>query len=401
VNIVSKTNIGYICCIEVKMNMHFDYIILGSGAAGLSLVHRMINDPFFDTKKIAIIDKDKKQKNDRTWCFWEIGEGHFESIIKKKWNNIQFYSKTLSKKQSIAPYQYKMISGIDFYNHVIPQIHSAPNIQWINAEVLSETESKNSITIETTTGNYLADQVFKSYPSVEKIDPETHIHVAQHFKGFFIETKEPQFDPECATFMDFRIDQNGDARFLYVLPESETKALVEVALFSNKILSQDDYDKILEDYISDFLKISSYDIKEKEFGIIPMSVYPFTDHNTDKIFHIGTGGGIVKASSGFAFSRIQKHSDQLIKAIKEGKPMKQSYKGLHGRHLFYDKIMLHAMLRNGVAGEDLFTMLFDKKTAPQIFKFLDQETNHIEDIGIFTAPPTWPFVKSFFKVIAE
>ncbi|MGK0316452.1 MAG: lycopene beta-cyclase [Saprospiraceae bacterium] len=387
------------CSIEMKSDMHFDYIILGSGAAGLSLAHRMASDRYFDNKSIAIIDQAVKDKNDRTWCFWEIGEGYFESIVKKRWDEIQFYSKALDKRQNVNPYQYKMISGLDFYNLTIPFIKQAGNFTFIKSEILSVDESNEKAVVETSKESYTADLVFKSYPSVSKLDPKDHIYVDQHFKGYFIETDKPTFDPSCATFMDFRIDQKEDARFLYVLPESETKALVEVALFSNSLLNQNDYNVILTDYIKDFLDISNYDILEEEFGIIPMTTYPFKKHNTEHVLHIGTGGGIVKSSSGFAFSRIQKHSDQLIQCIKNNRPLANSYNGLHGRHTFYDKVMLHAMLKNGVSGEDIFTDLFSKKTAAQIFKFLDHKTSFIEDIGIFSAPPMLPFTKSFFSVL--
>ncbi|MFT6783422.1 MAG: lycopene beta-cyclase [Saprospiraceae bacterium] len=385
----------------MKSEMHFDYIILGSGAAGLSLAHRMANDCYFDNKSIAIIDKEEKNKNDRTWCYWEIGEGYFDSIVKKKWDEIQFYSKTLDKRQNVNPYQYKMIAGLDFYDYTIPFIEQKENFTFIYDTIESVDESNVKAIVHTSKESYSADQVFKSYPSVSKVNQEEHMYVDQHFKGYFIETPKPTFDPSCATFMDFRIDQKGDARFLYVLPESETKALVEVALFSNNLLSQKDYNLILTDYIVDFLDISNYDILEEEFGIIPMTTYPFKNHNTEHVFHIGTGGGLVKPSSGFAFSRIQKHSDQLINCIKDNSPLSNSYHGLHGRHTFYDKVMLHAMIENGVSGEDIFTDLFSKKTASQIFKFLDHETSFLEDIGIFSAPPMLPFTKSFFSVLGK
>ena len=47
----------------------YDYIITGTGASGLMLAYYMAIDPFFDSKKILLIEKEQKQKNDRTWCF--------------------------------------------------------------------------------------------------------------------------------------------------------------------------------------------------------------------------------------------------------------------------------------------------------------------------------------------
>lgn len=377
----------------------YDYIILGGGAAGLSLAYRMTNASFFDDKKIALIDKVVKKENDRTWCFWETQEGLFEDILYKKWDELKFYSDTFEKVLDIAPYRYKMLRGIDFYNHTVPVIEAASNIDYITDEIVSIYESEGIVQIAGKNNTYEGKQVFKSYPDVKNIDFSQEEYVDQHFKGFFIETVDDCFDPEKATFMDFRINQKEGPSFMYVLPESPTKALIEVAIFSNSILSQEDYDAILKGYITAYITQRDYKIHEEEFGIIPMTTYPFMNHNSPRIFHIGTGGGIVKASSGYAFSRIQKHSDQLIDVIVGGKELEESYKGLHGRHLFFDKIMLHAMLENGVSGSDLFTRLFKKNKANQIFKFLDQRTNLLEEFSIFRSPPFWPFVKSMFEVI--
>jgi lycopene beta-cyclase len=59
----------------------YDYIIAGAGAAGLSLLTRMIACGKFSDKKILIIDKAAKTVNDRTWCFWEKEQGFFEDIV--------------------------------------------------------------------------------------------------------------------------------------------------------------------------------------------------------------------------------------------------------------------------------------------------------------------------------
>ena len=65
------------------MSKKYDYIILGSGLSGLLSAYRMANDPWFDDKSILIIDKEIKNKNDRTWCFWEEPNSEFYSILSK------------------------------------------------------------------------------------------------------------------------------------------------------------------------------------------------------------------------------------------------------------------------------------------------------------------------------
>ena len=45
----------------------------------------MIRSGKFNDKKILLMDKEPKTKNDRTWCFWEKEAGFFEEIVYKKW----------------------------------------------------------------------------------------------------------------------------------------------------------------------------------------------------------------------------------------------------------------------------------------------------------------------------
>ena len=44
----------------------YDYVICGSGAAGLSLINELINDNFFLNHRILLLDKKKNIKNDKT-----------------------------------------------------------------------------------------------------------------------------------------------------------------------------------------------------------------------------------------------------------------------------------------------------------------------------------------------
>src|SRR6476660_3206872 len=87
----------------------YDYIVTGAGLAGLSLLMHMIDSGRFADKKILLIDKDAKNKNDRTWCFWEQEAGLFEPIVKKQWRELWFQADRFSKKLDLQPYQYKLI----------------------------------------------------------------------------------------------------------------------------------------------------------------------------------------------------------------------------------------------------------------------------------------------------
>ena len=58
----------------------------------------------------------------------------------------------------------------------------------------------------------------------------------QHFAGLEVEVDRPVFDPTTAVLMDFRVDQSHGMHFMYVLPFSPTRALLESTMFSTQIM---------------------------------------------------------------------------------------------------------------------------------------------------------------------
>ena len=97
----------------------------------------MIRSGKFNDKKILLLDKEPKTKNDRTWCFWERENGFFEEVVYRKWDSISFLSNEYSSLMNIAPYQYKMIRGIDFYQYCFKEIAKHTNIEVVYGDIKS------------------------------------------------------------------------------------------------------------------------------------------------------------------------------------------------------------------------------------------------------------------------
>ena len=126
-----------------------------------------------------------------------------------------------------------------------------------------------------------------------------------------------------------------------------------------------------------------------------MTSHDFQTSRTKRIIPIGTNGGSVKASSGYAFTRIQKHIEKVYDSIIQHKL--DTYKFDKNRYSFYDNIMLNAITSGKVSGAKVFEKLFSKLKAKTIFDFLDETGGFMNDLKIFTAPPTLPFLKAFFE----
>lgn len=376
----------------------YDIIIVGAGAAGLSLAASIAESPDLNDRQVLLIDREYKKNNDRTWCFWEHGIGKYDKVLTQSWSNVYFHSKYISRRLGLESYAYKMLRSSDFYELSLSSIESSENVNFI-VDSVDSIDAQNG-KVFGALDNYQADIVFSS-KLPQDIDFANYLYTDQHFGGWFIEFDDEVFDNEAATFMDFRIDQKGEHRFCYVLPISSKRALVEVAIFSNSHQNRDGYDDIIKDYIFNYISKLEYNIEEKEYGVIPMTNYPFWKHNEGKLFHIGTAGGAVKPSSGFAFRRIQQHTDNIIECLKSGTSLKKSYKIFRGRHLLYDSIMLHVLEEQKIPGDKVFSDLFEKTEVDVLLKFLDGDTTYIGDLKIMKAPAKWPFIKGMAKVISS
>jgi len=356
----------------------------------------MIHSGRFRDKKILITDKDSKQKNDRTWSFWETEPGLFEPLVFRCWKKTWFHGRDFSRLLELAPYEYKMIRGIDFYNHCISLIRQQPNFEICFGNIQSMENRGNRAEVCLDDVKFVADFVFNSILFEKPVLQKKDYYLQQHFKGWIIETTAPVFKPDEATLMDFRIAQQHGTTFVYVKPFSETRALVEYTLFTENVLSSAEYEQGLRYYISTLAGAESYNIVEEENGIIPMTNYRFPAVN-GRIIHIGTAGGQTKASSGYTFKFIQKHSARLVESlIKNGNPFITQPAG-SGRFHFYDSTLLYILKHNSFPGDKIFTLLFKKNKPQQVLRFLDNESTLGDELKIISALPAWPFLKAAIK----
>lgn len=399
-----------------------DIIIAGAGLSGLTLALECARRPFFQGKKILLIDRDSKTRNDRTWCFWatDAETAALPPVLFHSWDHCHFYSPHFEGLMDIAPYRYRMIRGIDFYQWAKTELEKHPHIQWITANITG-LDSKAGL-VYTDQGNFTGDLIFNSaltaipllpeagplYPAPpltlqsairKPQSPSPYTRLLQHFKGYLIETPAAAFDPGKVTFMDYRLEQKAETRFVYVLPFSENKALVEFTVFSPVLCAPEEYDAELKRYIAEVLKISDYRVEESEFGVIPMSDYPFRPAGEGRVRHIGTVGGFVKASSGYAFKRTQRKIRSFVDDWEKSGAPNPALLRSAWRFRFYDSVMLRVLKENAVSGSDFFTGLFQKLPAELVLRFLDEDTTFADDIHLLSAPPTWPFFRTALKQI--
>lgn len=375
---------------------HYHYIFTGNGLSALLTLFEMVKSGQFSDKKILLIDSDTKIKNDRTWCYWDSGN-LFDEISTKNWQHAWFKNENFTNQLNLHPYTYKMIRSSDFYKLMFYTILQQKNIEIFQDEVLDFSELGHHCVVQTKTKSFTCNQIFNSIynPEIVKLQAKFPL-VQQHFIGWFIKSKEAVFTEDCPTFMDFSVAQKGNTRFMYVLPTSSTEALLEYTLFSKDLLSKEEYETEIENYIKK-LGITEYEITEKEQGNIPMTCFPFWKNNSKNIINIGSAGGWSKASTGYTFKNSVKKSKKLVQFLKTDSDFTKFHK--INKFWFYDLLLIDILYQTNQYGSAIFSSMFKTGKAPLIFKFLDEETSFWEDLQVIWMCPKGLFIKALLKRI--
>jgi len=360
-------------------------------------VYEMILSGKFSDKTILLLDGNPKKSNDRTWCFWDDKISKYDSIIFKKWNFALFADENFRRNLDLKPYQYKMIRGLDFYNLIFDTISKHQNIHFYNQKVVDFEEVGNHCVVKTELENYTCNKIFNSIFNANLVKSQTKYPLLQqHFIGWFIKSKQSVFNPDCATFMDFSIEQKGNTRFMYVLPTSQNEALLEYTLFSKELLPKEEYETEIHNYIQK-LGITEYEIVEKEQGNIPMTSYEFWKSNTKNIVNIGSAGGWTKASTGFTFKNVTKNSKDLVQFLRSENDFTKFHKT--DKFWFYDLLFIDVLYKNNELGSKVFSSLFEKGNPTLIFRFLEEETSFYEDLRVIWKCPKGLFIKALLRRI--
>jgi lycopene beta-cyclase len=378
----------------------YDYIIGGAGLAGLTLAWQLLKGGLLEDKNLLLIDADDKKLNDRTWSFWsEPKKWLLDLPISQTWSKAVVKGKDFNSSQALNPYRYYKIEGLDFYQFIFKELSKSSQVTFIQDIITSEDANERTVITKKSKFHYQS-YFFKSYFLADELSklksPKKHF-IWQHFMGWKIKSPKAIFKEDEVTYMDMQVAEvDAGLSFAYILPESETVALVEYTLFSAELWNQEDYESALKNYIKNNLGITEYEILEEEFNKIPMTTSSFASRNKG-IIPIGTLAGTVKPSTGYSFVRNYKHIQLIIKTLKDKTDdfrLSQSR-----RFQFYDEVLINVLHERKSTGHTVFGMLYKRNKLPQLLKFLNEDTNLWEEIKIMNTVPKSAFMKAVWEEI--
>lgn len=379
------------------VSQKFDYIFAGFGLSGMSLLYELSKDKHFEQKSVLVIDRDAKETNDRTWSFWHSEPHDFFHLAKKTWKKGWFYAQDGKEiALDLDRYSYSTIEGIDFYNFINKHLLQFSNIHRVFLDVVHVSDDGR---VSTSENEYHGQKVFQSY--FEKSDfqnQKSNYFLWQHFYGYRIKTETPAFDSSRFALMDYRYSDEKTTNFFYILPYSETEALVEFTEFSPRLYAEEDYVGKLENYIHSHLKLRDYSIDQIEFNAIPMTDFQLKSVVSKSVINIGSMAGYVKPSSGYAFTRTIERNKKLAALIIGEIEINEKHLNSSKTYKAFDNAVLYLMQSEKVHGGLIFSSLFDKLPADFVFKFLDEKAKPLELLRIMlSSPRKLEFIKYFLK----
>lgn len=404
----------------------YAFIMAGGGLSGLTLAYELCRQPAFEGRKILIVDREKKVQNDRTWCFWATEAEILPPVVHKTWSHAWFFGENITRSMSLAPYQYGMVRSADYYHWITDQLQKYAQVSFLHTNI-HDIDPRRGV-VRTGSGDFHGDWILNSALSAFPLLPDGHLlfpqvpfsvsgqgqkekyenfsarypnrtFMLQHFKGWYIETEEDVFHPQEMTLMDYRIEQKGETRFVYVLPLSEKSALIEFTIFSEKLAPPEEYERVLSQYIPQYVTEKKYRIVEKEAGIIPMTDFPFGPLREGRMIRIGTAGGFVKASSGYAFLRTLRRLRAFAANWADNDVPDERLLRSHRRFQLYDRIVLRVLHNGELSGKSVFSTMFQKIPVADIFCYLDEDTRLPVEWRIANVFPKLPFLKASFQLI--
>ncbi len=378
-----------------------DVAVIGAGAAGLSLAHRLSgHDSGARTPSVLLVDAPPGplRPGPRTWCFWESGRGRFDAAVRSQWRHLRVRPPAgPAIREDIAPLRYKMIRSDDFESLVSRDLARSPNVRRLEATVDTVEEGADGVRVQITShGGHQqalrARWVFDSRP-LGSI-PAARTTLLQHFHGWFVRTARPAFDCGTAELMDFRTVQPADGlSFGYLLPTGPREALVEYTEFSPQALTASGYESALRHYTEEILSLGELEIITTETGLIPMTDAPMPRRVGASVFRIGAAGGATRPSTGYTFAGLQRQTSAVAAALRQGRrPVPPAGHSLRARTM--DAVLLRALDSGRVDGPDLFCRLFARVPAARLLRFLDGHTSLFEDLAVGRHAPIGPMLRS-------
>ena len=368
----------------------YDLVILGGGCAGLSL-SMALSAHGQACPRTLVIEPRTEYTNDRTWCFWRDPAVAENFPVQHRWQTMRVTHAGKSVPVDCGSTPYHMLTAQDFYATAQASIDQQPNIELKRGTaVIGEPVYSGGVwQIRTTAGDFTARSAVDTRP--DQLPRRGGATLWQSFYGQEIECSAAVFNPLSMDLMNFLVPNRQDVPFVYLLPVTPMRALIEVTVFGAAPLAASALSGRLDTAIAERVGSAPFTVLRHEHGVLPMGLNASPKPAHKNWVKVGLMAGGARPSTGYAFQRIQRWAGECAQElVRAGHPIGHRPDPLPLRLM--DRIFLDVLRADPGSGAALFLSLFSRVDPARVIRFLSGNGGIADALAVVKAMPVAPFL---------
>ena len=369
-----------------------DLLIIGGGCAGLSLARMLAR--YRSSARTLVVEPRSDYSEDRTWCFWQTDQHRFRHLVSRTWDAWRFSTQAGTVIQpGNGVVRYQCLRSIDFYEDALEVISGAQRVELeTGVTATSVTPSDKGFKVETSAGPVQARYVVDTRPSMHEACDRDGFW--QAFTGAEVVTDSDAFDPGMVGLMDNMSTDEYGLRFTYTLPFSPRCALIEETRFTHRSVSSAELQRGLQETLASLP--GETETLRTESGRLPMVVRRANDDMPTGLVTAGIGGGAVRASTGYAFLRIQRWASDCSYWVHRGYAPRPHAPEPRWRAAI-DGLFLRVLRAQPELGPSLFMAMGKGLSAETLVRFLSDEGRPTDFARVAFVLPKTPFLRNLLR----
>jgi lycopene beta-cyclase len=367
----------------------FDVAILGAGVSGLCLARALAEGPLRGLT-VALVDGARDDAALRTLSFWASAPTAVDDLVSHAWSALRIHHGSRVTEVPLRTYRYQTLFLADLRRAVCARYASSPGLRVVEGRAGALEAREGGVGFAVEGERFFAKWVFDSRFAREALvveEPRWHLRW-QHIQGWIVRTERDVFDTRAAAFFDFRTGLSVGDTFFYVLPFSPREALLELVSFEPV-----DAENAARHWLTEHagLRADEFHFERREGGLSPMTEQPFERVAGARVRRIGIPAGRLKASTGYALTRILADCDAIVRSlVRHGHPFEAPSEPRLYRLL--DGVLLELWAARPAAMPAIFEAMFERGRGDRALRFLDERATWWDLVCIVSTLPMGPFI---------
>jgi lycopene beta-cyclase len=270
----------------------FDYAVIGGGLQGCLMLHAIGHRQ--PDAKVLLVERDDALCGNHTWSFHrsdvsDSAQGWFSDLVDFSWDSYEVRLGDFVRRVNVP---YGSIASESLANRTERLLERQPNFKRIQNSVVELTQ--NRIVLEG--GEQVEATVVLDARGSDPALLRKGGTGFQKFVGLEVELAS-DWVSQSPTLMDDSVEQSDGFRFVYALPFSKRRVLVEDTTFSaSPHFCESNSVEVIDQYLKRHGH-HSYDIKRRESGCLPM---PYVRQRRLSKTATGYRGGFFHPATGYS-----------------------------------------------------------------------------------------------------